>query len=478
MNRFGVIFKAADKYLHFIYLLYAVPMVYFMAIIVPPYQSPDEPNHFSRAEQVSRLEWVPAYQAKRGPTTDTIANDPKVLHRSTGGFRVSKGIADTYQFFSDINFKPNVKTSNAKLDAAKAIRWTNDYHYKNFANTAIYPPLVYIMPALGISAGKLLHLGVIKTLYLSRILNGIFCVTLSFFALMLARRSKILLFIALLFPMTLFLFGSVTQDAVLISCSFLLVAIIDHVESGNDRAYKPSLLAALIILMTIITVGKPPYLLLSGAFLFLKLNPKQKAVTILVPTLIGFCWLWMIHSNFAVIFAPSSLRINAKLQVLHIMHHPFNFLGLFFKYDGGGIAFFCRMVVGVLGWLDTFFSSSYYHITYAILALGLYCGITRNLKISNLKLNLALFIVALLTLIAILTVQYITWTALESPSLGGMQGRYFLPIYPMFALSLCISKYNAKIDKWQIVAFGLVLLFPILTFLNVVTSIISRYYLV
>jgi hypothetical protein len=372
MNRYEVLFRVADKYLHLIYLLYAIPMVYFMAIIVPPYQSPDEPNHFSRAEQVSRLEWVPAYQPSSGPTTDTISIDPRVLHRSTGGFLVNKGIADTYQFFSDINFRPNVKLRKGKLDAAKAIHWTNDFHYRNFANTAIYAPVVYIMPALGVSVAKLLHLGVIQTLYLSRILNGILCLALSFFAIMLAERSKILLFIALLFPMTLFLFGSVTQDAVLVSCSFLLVALIDHVESNNNREYTPSRLAVLIVLMTVITVGKPPYLLLSGAFLFLKLNPKQKIVAILIPTFIGVCWLWIIHSNFAVIFAPSSLRINAKLQVLYIMQHPFKFLGLFFNYDGGGIAFFCRMVVGVLGWLDLFFSSSYYHLTYAILALGLY----------------------------------------------------------------------------------------------------------
>jgi uncharacterized membrane protein len=67
-----------------------------------------------------------------------------------------------------------IKVSRAMADSAKNISWETGLTRKNFANTAIYPPFVYIMPALGIAVGKLFNLSVVKTFYVARMLNGYF----------------------------------------------------------------------------------------------------------------------------------------------------------------------------------------------------------------------------------------------------------------------------------------------------------------
>ena len=59
------------------------------------------------------------------------------------------------------------------------------------------------------------------------------------------------MFIVLLFPMTIALFASVSQDASIISCAFLLVAIIDNTEFGN-KTYSKWQVYAMIILMSIL----------------------------------------------------------------------------------------------------------------------------------------------------------------------------------------------------------------------------------
>jgi hypothetical protein len=95
------------KQLHYIYLLYAIPMVYMAAAMIPPFQNPDEPNHFMRAEQVSRGELVPSFYYKHQPDTNkrSASSDSTVLYPKPGGFRTDKGIPAVADLFFSIQAK-------------------------------------------------------------------------------------------------------------------------------------------------------------------------------------------------------------------------------------------------------------------------------------------------------------------------------------------------------------------------------------
>src|ERR1700761_9460451 len=118
MVGFGDFYTKFGKYLHYVYLLYAIPMICIAALITPPFQNPDEPNHFARAEEVSRLEFVPVfkYDATR---TDTIAGKPKVFYPDNGGFDTDKGVFDANNVYFFMPFNSKVKVTQAKLDSAK-----------------------------------------------------------------------------------------------------------------------------------------------------------------------------------------------------------------------------------------------------------------------------------------------------------------------------------------------------------------------
>ncbi|HMG09994.1 MAG TPA: DUF2142 domain-containing protein [Mucilaginibacter sp.] len=477
MFKFEAIYLKLHKHLHYIYLLYAIPMVYLAATITPPFQNPDEPNHFLRGEQISRFDIVPIFiRDKENVSTrsDSIFTDPQIIYPDKGGFAADKGILDAAQVFSPIQFHLKDKISSRLTDSVENIKWGTGIGYKNFGNTVIYPPVVYAMPAMGIVAGKLFHLPVIKTLYLSRILNGIFSITLCFFALLLAKRSNILMFIVLLFPMTVALFASVSQDASIISCAFLLVAIIDNTEFGN-KTYAKWQVYAMIILMSIIGIAKPPYVLLTFIFLFLKLDRKTKATGIIVPLLSVLTWFVIDRANFAIKFAPPELRVNAQLQVLHIIHHPFKFIGLFFEFDKQALIACLHSFIGILGWLDLPFSTNYYQIASITLFAGFIIGLSSSWK-DHIQLKTGLLICAFITLIAVLTAQYVTWTALEATSLSGMQGRYLLPIFPFIALAVSnVVKYE-KFDRLREALFLAILLLPIFTAVTIIEGLINRYY--
>src|SRR5207253_1879132 len=139
---------------------------------------------------------------------------------------------------------------------------------------------------------------------------------------LLAKQSNVLLFVVLLFPMTVSLFASVSQDAVLISCCFLLVGFIDDFSFDDKKHPAISKLYTMVILATIIGIAKPPYIIFAFLFLFLKLSPKQKAISIITPFAVLALWLIINHGSFIIKFAPASMRINSKLQVSYILHHP------------------------------------------------------------------------------------------------------------------------------------------------------------
>ena len=474
MIKFGNIYTKFNKNLHYIYLLYAIPMACVVMLLTPPLQNPDEPNHFSRAEQISRLEFVPVFVPGK-VQHDKIPGIPQIFYPDNGGFDVDKGIVNVYNVFWPMNFHPQVNVTRAKLDSVKYIKWGEGKAYVNFANTAIYPPVPYVMPAIGIALGRWLNLTVINTLYFSRALNAMLSVFLCFLAIGLAKRSKPLLFTVLLIPMTVALFTAVTPDAVLISCSFLLVGIIDKVEFDKGKTYTNNQLLAIIILMSTIAIAKPPYIIFAFAFLFLNLTTKQKLVIITIPLLPVLLWLFVDHANFSIKFAPAELRINSKMQIANIIHHPFQFISLFFKIDINAISNILHMFVGVLGWLDVPFTGLYYWIAYITIIAGFVIKFKID-KQNNILLQAGLLLTAFFTLLAVLTAQYATWTALGANALGGMQGRYLLPIFPFVALAFSGSFGEIKITPFKEALFLLILIFPLYTGINLAVTLINRYY--
>ena len=356
--------------LHLIYLIYAIPLVLLAAILTPPYQVPDEEHHFMRAEQVSRLELVAHFihdQVSASAIKNTKKDSSTVLFPEPGGYEVDKGIPLSGSYFRQIYYHAEVKVDKLKMNEAKKIKWSTNTVLWNFGNTAIYCPIPYIMPAIGIEIGKKLDWPVIKTLYLARILNGIFCITLCFWALRLSKRTNILMFIVLLLPMTVSLFGSASQDAILISCCFLLAGLIDNIQLQEPRKYLNWQLFAMGVLITIIGLSKLPYMVFILTFLFLDVTLRKKLLIIGLPLLMVLLWFFIDHKTLSVIWAPPELHINAKLQVLHIIQRPFRYLSLFFKMDFRAIFDNLRMFIGILGWEDLWFPQFYYACAFALL---------------------------------------------------------------------------------------------------------------
>ncbi len=462
--------------LPYIFLMYAVSMMVITAWITPPYQVPDESNHFARAEQVSRGQLLAVFRTEGKKEPRTIP-DERVLMPDIGGYTVDNGIQKTASYYDNIPFHPDVKVRLTQIESSKKVMWNEGpLTYGSFPNTAIYPPTGYLIVAAGIAIGKAVDASVISTLYLSRWLNGFACALICFYALRLARNSRILLFIVLLFPLTISLFGSVSQDGVLISLATLFVAIIDNVENSEPRIYTRWQMIALVFIITSISAAKPPYFLLSPVLFFISLNRKAKIVCFLIPLVLVTTWGLLNIRNYGVVWAPPYMRINAKLQIRHILAHPFQFAGYFFNWNKEVLIQHVKGFIGILGWVDMWLPSYFYRLAYIASLSAFLSTISLNLK-RGLRLRLALLVLTIGCFVAVITAQYVTWVALETPYLGGVQPRYFIPVFPFLALALTGFRNDFLLKKWQLPFFLCVIIFPFITEIILIKQLIVRYYL-
>ena len=467
--------NSLNGHLKYIYLTYALFIVLLTAIITPGYQSPDEHSHYLRAEQISRGVFVGRFISLMPTKEHRTSPDGRIVYPDSGGYYGNKGILLSQYAFHELNFNPDKKVTRAMISHSREYYWTPDLVLFHFPNTVIYPPTGYIFPTVGILLGKWMHMTVFDTSILSRIINATGCIIICFFALGLARRCRLLLFFLLLLPLPISLFASVSQDGFIISLAVLIVGLIDHVESGETRKYSKAQIILLIICITAISSAKPPYFLFILIFLFLNLSPREKIYCMVIPFILVLTWGLLNLPNYSVAWADPEMKINTSLQMAYVLHHPFRFIGLFFHWDLYAIVIKMYEFIGILGWLDVILPSNYYRLAYLVFFLAILFILSFNSE--KLKLRMVILLSAFLSMLAIMAAQYITWTALESPYLGGLQSRYFIPVIPFLALGIAGFQKEKPLKNWQAGIFILVVIFPLITQFIMIYKFIIRYYL-
>ena len=125
------------------------------------------------------------------------------------------------------------------------------------ANTAVYAPLAYLPAAAALGIARQAGLGPYDAILAARLANAAVYLALGLAALMVARRGRAFLALALLLPMALSLGGSCSQDGILLGVTAFCAACLTWPLS--PRAFW-----AAAGLMAVLVLAKPPYLPLTG----------------------------------------------------------------------------------------------------------------------------------------------------------------------------------------------------------------------
>ena len=302
----------------------------------------------------------------------------------------------------------------------------------DYSGSAFYSPIPYLPQAISISAGRACGLAPLALLYLGRLTNALVAVLLLSMAVRITPVCKPGFLLAAMLPMSVYLYASLSADALILASSFLFTALALDACWKKAWATKRLWLAlgCAVVFCSVKVVYAP--LLLIAAPVALTAARRSRAVLIqvlliIVPLVITFAWLYA-ASNLVVAVRPGT-GVGAQLQ--HVLAHPILFAKALvhgFVWNG----FYYRMLVGMFGWLTVPLPT----IGYVLPLIGL---IMAGTSFSTQRppwfssIWWATIVAGCITLVML--ALYLYWTVIGNEVVEGVQGRYFIPILPLAAVA-------------------------------------------
>ena len=126
-----------------------------LVFVVPPFQAPDEPNHFYRINQIANGEFF--------GTVDTAQMEM--------GAWLPKSLATVADTFETLIFQPDRKTSRRVIFTKLAVPLRlDDRRFYRYPNTARYAPLAYAPQAIVVALANALNINPLASFYLARLI--------------------------------------------------------------------------------------------------------------------------------------------------------------------------------------------------------------------------------------------------------------------------------------------------------------------
>lgn len=391
----------------------AMPLVF----LTPPFQVPDEPQHFYRAYQISegRL---------RAEVENKIAGSrlPSSLINLSGDFLGSRAI---HTERSIIKRPWSVLPDGFAIPLQPEIR-----EFIDFSGAASYSPIPYIPQSLAIAVGRMFDAGPLALLYLARLANVTVAILLVSLAVRRSSFNKAGFMAVVLLPMTVYLFASISPDAMVIGSAFLFTALSLQAHANKKWENIDVLMAiACATIFCSIKIVYAPLILISLFSIHTNEN-RMKAVgitaaMIVIPISVTFIWLHTVAS----LIVPVRIGTSVAGQLHHVVADPLSF---FSAISHAFIAnkFYFFMTIGLLGWLTLKLPA----ISYVLPILAFCIAVmpvaqARAARASSTLLWWGLLVLSSMGLIML--ALYLYWTPVGAAVVEGVQGRYFIPILPL-----------------------------------------------
>jgi hypothetical protein len=428
-----------------LFLAIAPVLVFAYALVIPPFQVPDENHHLCRALSVSELHFV-------APLVTQVPISFLSLYRRFA------------PKFEQVPARRIVSAGELEGWLRQPLRADATAGVEN-PNANLYSFVPYAATALVLGAGRALKASPLLQMYAGRLTNGAIYILLLFLSLRILPAFRVLLFMAALTPMALSLAASLSADSLTLSLTALFTALVFRL-AFEERVLRIRVRDGLPVVGVLIVLS------------LCKFNPWLALLALLIPAgkfparwgrlaFAGLCaavacsaeLIWN-HSNAAALLAFQSARAaSGKLLAANaafVSGHPLRFAEIAVLTNLAASWEWLHELVGVFGWV-----SVPIHPFLAILYIGGMIFAARRLsgKIALSRHQKA--VLALVVSLTIVSLDVLLWI-LEMPApilhlasremvlIRGIQGRYFLPIaLPALALA---GRSRAQFPSWGLSA--------------------------
>ena len=394
------------------------------AFLTPPFQVPDEPQHFFRAFEVSEGRLLPI--GREGQSGDWL---PESLPR------VAADVA------GQAPFHPGVKVPIATIHRAFADRLEPQSRVFVPFLTSAYSFVPYLPAAAGIRAARFFSDSVLVLFYAGRLANVLVGGWLFFAALRSAPLGKPLFLLLALAPMAMFEMASVSADAMTNGVGFLFTALALAFAFAPEPPPGRAVLGRLILVAVLLGLTKPGYVFLTGLVLLApveRFGSRWRKAAVALGTLgsslaAAGAWSLAIRNIYPPFHSAGGLDPEKQLSILR--SDPIGALEVFASFYFRAAPSLANQYVGKLGWIDTHLPRVFVVAFLAsLLVVAATCG-CEGPSVRRAQ-RLVLFGVLAASLLWMTALLYVVFTPPGAPYVGSTQGRYFLPLGPVAFLLL------------------------------------------
>lgn len=418
-----------------------------LIFVSPPCTAPDEFRHFLRAYTISEGVFV---------CKDYTASE-KYYNQTLAECEIPRDLLDL-KLISESSGEHWTSETNSRIFLPEYIRLlsksgvdSDDKVVVPYHGTTGINPIAYLPQIIFILIAKLLHFNAIGVFYMARMGNLLCATWMAYYGIKMAPKYRTLFTILFFAPGLAFLRSSCSTDSILWGTSLLLLAYILNVEAEDGGSYiKPKTYWSIAAMVGIIALIKLPYILLACVLLFCNRDKffkggdiSSKRIRIrqlmVLASIIGLsCCLYFISSKIMGRYAVQTTQSISRIKNIGYAIRHFakvfslivnTFFGSFIGYLSSGICFP---------------HSGSFLLPY-ILVFS-YFGLCQKEEADS-NFNASYFVlVAMGVWVSILGVFYLMGNP-EASSITGVQGRYMLPLIPVYGVGLSVKTRTEYYEK-------------------------------
>ena len=433
---------------HQIFVIAGTCMALCYAFLLPPGTVPDEIGHIETTYYYSNK-----LLGIEEPDAESIYVR-KTDQEAIGKLQTTPTLKEYNYFILNITHRSD-DTKLVKIDATKG----SD-------NWLLYAPAI-----LGVTAGRLIGLNGITTLYAGRFFMMFVYLIFAFFAIKRVPVGKAAMFIIVLSPMFIQQSCSYSYDAMPIELTTLFVAELFSVLYEDRKMRKRDIIILSALAFVIASCKAGTYI---PECLLLFLIPKEKyeskkqcrrmRIGFLVVMILGFLinsipYLMMVlgiteattelqqYSNSLNCYTVSDVLFNLGNTVRVLITTFLQYIDFYFE---GSFA-------GPLGWLNIGINPMWGYLMAGLMLLGL-TAVKDEPEYITKKQRVGIALALFATVAMVTAAMFVSWTGKGSTTISGIQGRYFTPIlfYFFFLFRGKFIKIAHNVDN-AIMYFGIAL---------------------
>lgn len=442
------LFDAMTRRAHWLVLAAMVVLGSLYAHQLPPNGVPDEVAHISKAAKM-----------EAGALFGDAATRPTVR------------VLDMYGPFHDIVHGGAFTTQ--QFTAQRSLPLGCDRRPQRLPTAADhYAPHLYLVPAATMAAACATDMSFGGYLTLSRILNLLVGAVLVAIGVRFAGHGKWALVLVALLPMTLAQVASLSADSLTLGMSLCFIGLVSGIASGNLRPRRAHV--ALLALALGLAFSKPGSAWILVSILFCRNAYRQDDEFFIRGVLTIMVVPWLAHVGWTL-FSSSGAQpltgVDPEQNLETLVHEPMSVASVMLEtFTGASGKYLLHSSIGLLGWLDVPLSASAYGLAIVVLAASLLTN--SRLPAIPLWVRSVALVAAASSLVITALPLFLYWTYAQSPTVMGLQGRYFLPT---LAFMLVWGALRTPPIARLVLLVGILAAVPVLTF-DARDHISARYY--